>query len=193
MLTENPELNLDPGTAALLVVDVQRALFTRPTPIFQAEKLLQNLNQLIALWHQEGSVVIYVQHSNKTLLVKDTPDWELHPDLERIDAGILVHKLHGNAFEKTGLKSVLDSRGIGTVVVTGLVTHGCVRATCIGARELGYRVILVEDGHSNCSKGAEKIIEEWNKKLSQEHVELIPADSIVSSVGGRRRQGSGAV
>ena len=165
MLSKDPESNLDPSTAALLVIDVQRALFSRSTPIFEADKLLWNLNRLIALWQRKDGTVVYVQHSNKKMLVKGTPDWELHPDLKRIDTGALVHKVHGNAFEKTELKSLIDSRGTGVVVVTGLVTQGCVRATCIGARELGYRVILVEDGHSNYSKDAAKIVEEWKKNL----------------------------
>ena len=75
----------------------------------------------------------------------------------------MIHKLHGNAFERTNLKDILEFKGIKGVVITGLVTQGCVRATCIGANSLGYRVILVEDGHSNYSKDADKIIEEWNQ------------------------------
>jgi nicotinamidase-related amidase len=59
-----------------------------------------------------------------------------------------------------------------TLIVTGLVTHGCVRATCIGAQELGYNVILVQDGHSSFSKQATKLIEEWNQKLSAKQIEL---------------------
>lgn len=66
----------------------------------------------------------------------------------------------------------LNSRNIDTLVVMGLVTHGCVRATCTGAKNLGYRVILVKDGHSSYSKQAAQLIEEWNQKLSNDNVEL---------------------
>jgi nicotinamidase-related amidase len=66
----------------------------------------------------------------------------------------------------------LGSRQIQSLVVTGLVTHGCVKATCIGAHELGYKIILVKDGHSNYHRKAREIIDEWNQKLSQGLVEL---------------------
>ncbi len=83
-----------------------------------------------------------------------------------------IHKIHGNAFEDTILDQELSSRNIDSLVVMGLVTHGCVRATCIGAKNLGYRVILVKDGHSSYSKQAAQLIEEWNQKLNDVNVEL---------------------
>ena len=53
------------------------------------------------------------------------------------------------------------------MIVTGLVTHGCVKATCLGALELGYAVVLAEDGHSSYSKDAARLVEEWNRKLGE--------------------------
>jgi nicotinamidase-related amidase len=69
-------------------------------------------------------------------------------------------------------------RDISSLIVTGLVTHGCVRATCLGGIELGYRVILVKDGHSSYSKDAAQLIEEWNQKLSDATVELAATSEI---------------
>ena len=64
------------------------------------------------------------------------------------------------------------------MVVTGLVTQGCVRATCLGAKKLGYKVILVSDGHSTYHKQAAHLIAEWNQKLSAGTVELQEAREI---------------
>ena len=36
----------------------------------------------------------------------------------------------------------------------GLVSNGCVKATCLGGIKNGYKVILVKDGHSNFNKNA---------------------------------------
>jgi nicotinamidase-related amidase len=63
-------------------------------------------------------------------------------------------------------------------VVTGLVTHGCVKATCMGAKDLGYEVILVKDGHSNFNKQAAKLIDEWNRKLGDGGAEPRLAEEI---------------
>jgi nicotinamidase-related amidase len=52
--------------------------------------------------------------------------------------------------------------------VAGLVSHGCVQATCNGAHELGYDVVLVKDAHSNYNVKARDVINEWNTSLSKE-------------------------
>ena len=170
---------LDPERTALLVVDVQRALFSRSTPIYKAGELIQHPNALIASWRSSEGLIIFIQHSNKKMLLKNTEGWRFHPDLKVNDSDIVVHKLQGNAFEGTNLKEILDSRGIENIVVTGLVTQQCVRATSIGGHELGYRVILVKDGHSNYSKDAMNVVEKWNNELSKEHVELRLTDELV--------------
>jgi nicotinamidase-related amidase len=162
---------------ALLVIDVQKGLFKKSTPIYEAEQLLGNINTLIRRAERAGAPVFYIQHANK-MLVGGTDDWELHPELERLQTGVAIHKRHGNAFQDTNLREELESRGIRQVVITGLVTHGCVRATCIDAKGQGYEVILVRDGHSSYSKQAAKLIAEWNEKLSEGTVELRVTEEI---------------
>jgi nicotinamidase-related amidase len=157
---------------ALLIIDVQQGLFAKSTPIYQADALLKNIGILVDRAHRAGVPVFYVQHSDKRFLVKGSEEWQLHPDLHPLDADCIVHKLHGSAFQDTGLGQELKSKNIKSLVVTGLVTHGCVRATCLDAKKLGYRVILAQDCHSNFSKQAAKLIEEWNQKLSAKMIEL---------------------
>jgi nicotinamidase-related amidase len=175
---ESPRLRLNPENTALLIIDVQMALFSRPTPIYKADDLLRNINSLVEMFQLSNALVVYIQHSNKKMLIKDSDGWQFHRDLNYKENDPIIHKIHGNAFKETNLKQVLESRGIEDIVITGLVTQGCVKATGIGAKELGYRVILVEDGHSNYSKEASKIIEEWNLKLGKEQVELFSANEI---------------
>lgn len=163
---------------ALLVIDVQQGLFEKSTPIYKAEELLQKINALVGRAHQSGVPVFYIQHSDQKTLVKGSPNWQLHPRLQPQANDYLIHKQHGNAFEDTNLDEVLRSMNRNHLVISGLVTHGCVRATCRGAQELDYQVILVEDGHSNYSKQAPHLIEEWNQKLSAENIELLPAQEV---------------
>jgi len=157
---------------ALFVIDVQQGLFRKSTPIYQAEGLLENINLLVDRAHGDGVPVFYIQHSDTGTLVKGSQDWQLHSRLLPLATDYIIHKQHGNAFEETNLDEVLQSKNITTLVVTGLVSHGCVRATCIGARQLGYRVILVKDAHSNYSKQAAQIIDKWNQSLGAQQVEL---------------------
>jgi len=98
--------------------------------------------------------------------------WQLHPAIQPLEGETVIHKCHGDAFEETDLQDALDARGVKTLVVTGLVTHGCVKATCVGALERGYGVVLVADGHSSFSKQAAALIEKWNQKLSEMGAQL---------------------
>jgi nicotinamidase-related amidase len=167
-----------PGNAALLIIDVQRGLFKKSTPIYQAERLLENINSIVDRAHHAGMQVFYVQHSDKKTLVKGTENWRLHPALHPQERDCIVPKCHVSAFHDTELQDELDSRGIGGLLVAGLVTYACVRATCIDAVRRGFRVILVADGHSNYSKHALEVIHHWNEKLRARGVDVLPTSEI---------------
>jgi nicotinamidase-related amidase len=169
-----------PERTALLVIDVQDGLFHKSTPIYQAEALLGNIRLLVERAHQTGTQVIYIQHSSDKVLPWGSPEWQLHPSMHLQAEDLLVHKQHGNAFEDTPLDGELRARNIQRLVISGLVTHGCVKATCQGALVQGYQVILVQDAHSSYSKDAARLIEEWNGKLKKEGAELRPARDVFS-------------
>ena len=160
------------SNCALLVVDVQQGLFEKSTPIYKSEELLDNITSLIDQAHSNNTPVFYIQHSDSRTLVRGSPEWQLHPRLQPISIDNITHKQHANAFEETTLDGCLRAKNITTLVITGLVSHGCVRASCIGALKLGYKVILVKDAHSTFSTQAAKLIDEQNQKLSEKHVEL---------------------
>jgi len=163
---------------ALLVIDVQQGLFRKSTPIFRAEPLLDTITTLVERAHAANLLVVYIQHASDRVLPFGSADWQLHPRLRLGEGDLIVHKQHGNAFEDTSLHPELAARGVGRVIVTGLVTHGCVKATCEGALALGYAVVLAADGHSSYSKDAARLVEEWNRKLDEAGARVMPAAQI---------------
>ena len=158
---------------ALLVIDVQQGLFEEPIPVYQADEVLKNINALVDRAHAAGVPVFWVQHSTKTDLIEETHDWRLHLALRPLTTDHFIRKHHGNAFQDTPLSGELDALKIDRVVVVGLVTDGCVQATCKGAYALSYDVTLVEDAHSTESPDGRHVIEHWNEKLSQGIVHLV--------------------
>lgn len=165
-----------PGTGtALLVIDMQRGLFSKSTPIYRGDELLAAIAELVRRAHRAGVLVVYVQHSSQRVLPYGSDDWRLHPSLRPAPADLVIHKTHGNAFEGTRLADELAARGISRVVVTGLVTHGCVRATSLGALSLGLDLVLVADGHSSYSRDAAQQIDKWNRQLAEAGARLAPA------------------
>ncbi len=167
-----------PGSAALLVIDVQKELFEKSTPVYQADDLLERINALVQRAHAQGAAVFYIQHATKSYLVEGSEGWQLHPALSPLPGDGRIVKRHGSAFQETPLTEELAARGVRKVVLTGLVTHGCVKATCLGALDLGYQVVLVRDGHSSYSKNAAKLIEQWNAKLAEAGAELRAAEEV---------------
>ena len=166
------------GSSALLVIDVQKEQFEKSTPVHHAEQLVQNINFLIAKAREKGVPVFFVLHSADSYLKYGSEGWQLHPQIQPIAGEPIIHKRHGNSFEDTNLQEHLRQRGVSRVVVTGLVTHGCVKATCFGALEAGYKVVLASDAHSNFSKDAAKVIEKWNQELGSKGVDLVETQSV---------------
>ncbi len=57
----------------------------------------------------------------------------------------VLEKRTYSAFFETGLDPLLRSLGVGTVVLTGIHTHICVKHTAADAFFRGYRVVVVKD------------------------------------------------
>ena len=83
--------------------------------------------------------------------VQGTAGAELHPGLDRsridevVDAGDRADVEGYSAFDGTDFESRLRSRGVDSLVVGGLATDYCVRATALDARAVGFDVKLVTD------------------------------------------------
>ena len=167
-----------PKDIALLIIDVQQGLFVKSIPIYKAGDLLKNINALVDRAHRAQVPVFYVQHSSGKILVEGSDEWQLHPQLHPLKKDHIIQKHHGSAFQDTTLGEELEARRIKRLVIMGLVTHGCVRVTCEEANKRGYQVTLVSDGHSNFHKHAARVIEEWNRKLSDGIVQLKPTQEI---------------
>ena len=61
------------------------------------------------------------------------------------DDELVISKQYPSAFFGTSLASTLTASGIDTLVITGLTTSGCVRATCVDACSHGFIPIVVSD------------------------------------------------
>lgn len=58
---------------------------------------------------------------------------------------LVISKQYPSAFFGTSLASTLTSLGVDSVLLTGLTTSGCIRATCVDAMSHGFRTLVVAD------------------------------------------------
>jgi maleamate amidohydrolase len=66
-------------------------------------------------------------------------------DLQPADDEMVISKQYPSAFFGTALASTLQDMGIDTLIITGVTTSGCVRATCVDTMSHGFIPIVVED------------------------------------------------
>lgn len=65
--------------------------------------------------------------------------------LEVNDDELVISKQYPSAFFGTSLASTLTTWGIDTLIMTGLTTSGCVRASCVDACSHGFIPIVVRE------------------------------------------------
>jgi nicotinamidase-related amidase len=68
--------------------------------------------------------------------------YQIIPELAPLPSESVVVKIAPSAFHGTCLLSLLVYHNIDTVIVTGTVTSGCVRATAVDAFSYGLRVVV---------------------------------------------------
>ncbi len=61
------------------------------------------------------------------------------------DDELVIAKQYPSAFFGTSLASTLTAMGVDSVLLTGLTTSGCVRASCVDAMSHGFRTAVVAD------------------------------------------------
>lgn len=166
------------SSTGLLVIDVQKGMFNKKIPVYKGQEVVGNINALIGKAHAAGAPVFIIQHAGDKVFAEGTEDWQLYPDLRYSPEDVIVAKHKPDAFLGTSLQEHLKSRGVTRVVTAGFVTHGCVRATSLGARSLGYQVVLAHDAHSSYSKDAADLIEKVGAALAEAGVELVPTSQI---------------
>lgn len=65
--------------------------------------------------------------------------------LEPGDGEFVVSKQYPSAFFGTSLASTLHTGGVDTLIITGVTTSGCIRATCVDALSHGFIPIVISD------------------------------------------------
>ncbi|SFS53448.1 cysteine hydrolase family protein [Paenibacillus sp. BC26] len=170
------------SNTALLVIDVQSAMFAESYPVYNGEVLLERINGLLAKARAADVPVIYVQHNEGEgeELETGSPNWEIHAAIAPVGDEPRIQKYKPDSFHETDLQQVLKERGVGKLVIAGLQTDMCVNATTNRASELGYEIIVAGDAHSTWGSGgltAEEIIAEHNARFSS-FAQISPAADI---------------
>ena len=143
-------MNLAASRTALLVIDVQRALFDPPP--FEADAVLVRINALAARARGAGVPVVFVQHEDEADLAHGAPGWELEPNLAVLHADLRVRKRTPDSFHRTDLQDLLADRDVRHLLVCGYASEFCIDTTVRSAAAKGYAITLAADAHTTHDK-----------------------------------------
>jgi maleamate amidohydrolase len=155
--------HLAPGTRpCLLIIDMVQAYLQPDSPIYAGiEDALASTIRLLHLARRSGVPVIHTNVEflpgglNGGVFFRKIPLLRIfekgsvlgafHPDLMPLPHEVVVTKQYASAFFGTSLSSTLTAHGIDTVLIAGVSTSGCVRATATDACQHGFIPIVVRD------------------------------------------------
>jgi nicotinamidase-related amidase len=139
---------------AVLVIDVQQGLCEGPGAAFDCEGTISRINRVAREARGAGVPVIFIQHESCTgLLEHGSEAWQLARGLEVGQDDLSVRKSTPDSFLRTELSNLLETHGIGQLVICGMHSEFCVDTTTRRALALGYPVILVADAHTTAGNG----------------------------------------
>jgi nicotinamidase-related amidase len=156
---------------ALLIIDAQVNMFMEGSSVFEGEKLLHTIRDLIAQARAKHIQIIFIQNNGRVgdPDVSGTEGWQIHPAIPPGEGEIVIQKYTPDSFFETNLQSELSALHINRLIIAGMQTEMCIDATCRRARQLGYDVTLVKDAHSTfdgTKRTAAQIIDQYNDTLS---------------------------
>tara|TARA_B100000963_G_scaffold313802_1_gene291961 strand:- start:46 stop:627 length:582 start_codon:yes stop_codon:yes gene_type:complete len=146
---------------ALVVVDMCKAFIDPSSPLgFECSKLIDANVKLVQEFRNRNfpiffTTTIYRNESEASVFRKKIPALNiLKPnsnevsfleELSPISNEVLIEKKFASAFFQTNLSSILDKTNIDSLVVSGVTTSGCVRATALDSLQHNFLTIIAED------------------------------------------------
>ena len=147
---------------ALLIVDFVMAYLDPASPLYaQVEDALASNERLLAaaraaaipvfftnvVYQADGADggLFYKKIPSLRVFLEGSPLGAFPPSLQPVEGERVISKQFASAFFGTSLAETLSEEGIDTLLITGLSTSGCVRATALDALQSGFAPFVVRE------------------------------------------------
>ena len=182
---------------ALIVVDVVVGFTDPACPLgSEADDVVQANIELMNAFHQAQMPVVLttvVYHNEEqasvfrarvpalNLLTPDSQWVQFDPRLPIVETDLQLEKRHASSFHGTDLDTWLRANQVDTVVVTGLTTSGCVRATAVDGLQNNYRVLVPTEA---CGDRDEQAHEANLYDLNAKYADVVSLREVLDSLPG---------
>ncbi len=155
--------SLEPGAKpALILIDFVQAYFDKECELYaDVDDALQSALRILDVARKNNVFVIYTnvvyqaggvdggKFYEKVLPLrhfqKGSPMGEFADGLQPAANELVVTKQFPSAFFGTSLAATLTAKGVDTLVITGVTTSGCIRASAVDAISNGFIPIVARD------------------------------------------------
>ena len=196
----------------LLVIDAQWNYIGLDRPITEqldeypagggagAWAAVRNIGRLLPLAREAGVPVIYSRNVAKrtikfdgfqqkagwdhTKTIDGQPGTMIVDEIAPTDEDIVIDKSYASLFWGTPILTYLTALRADTLIVTGVSTSGCVRATLVDGITRGFNAVVVEDGTADRIKASHKIalLDIWMK-----YADVDTTDAVADYLRGLRK------
>lgn len=98
------------------------------------------------IYHDESQASVFRQKVPALNVLTPASHWvKIDPAMGRRDSEPLIEKQWASAFHKTDLDHRLKDLRVDSLVVTGLTTSGCVRATVVDGLQHNYAMVVAKE------------------------------------------------
>ncbi|HEY2532668.1 MAG TPA: cysteine hydrolase [Xanthobacteraceae bacterium] len=144
---------------ALIVVDMLNDLLQSFAPA-RKRRLIEATNALVGLMRRHGLPVIWLRQEfhpdlrdafpemrkkDMRITITGTPGCQIAPQLALEASDAVIVKKRYSAFFGTMLDEVLADLKPDGIVLAGINTHACIRATAIDAYQCDFQVVIASD------------------------------------------------
>lgn len=118
-------------------------------------------------------------------LLLGTPAVQLDPRIAAAEPDVTLMKSAPSIFFGTSAAAILTRERVDTVIVTGCITSGCVRASVIDAFSLGFRVMVPHD----CVGDHDEVAHAQNlKDVERRYADIIDAATAIAAIDQWRQR-----
>ena len=184
---------------ALLVVDMCRAYVDDQAPLYAAAAAdaYRNADRLATVARRHGRPVVFTRVEYAAGGVDGGHFFRKVPALRCFEVGnplaeftdlvrpmsgdVIVTKQYASAFFGTSLAATLNALGVDTVVIAGVSTSGCVRASALDALQHGFVPIVVADA---CADRDPRPHDSNLFDLQAKYADVVTMDDALAHLGG---------
>ena len=128
------------GSEADLVVDACRTLLE----IFRKKRLPVFFTSVV--YRDESQARVFRQRLPALNVLEPGSEWvKIDPRIAPVNGETVIEKRWASGFFNTDLAQRLKDEGADSIVVGGLTTSGCVRATAVDGLQNDYRVVIARE------------------------------------------------